>query len=215
MVIKIGANNMKQHSALLVVDVQHGFIDGNLAVLGADKIVPTINLLVQQFETVILTQDYHPDDHISFYQNHVGKQAFEVIELPYGKQVLWNKHCVQGTKDAQIYDKLQADKAQLIIRKGYHRHIDSYSAFMEADRQTMTGLAGYLQERHIKTVYVVGIATDFCVAWTAVDAVDLGFECVVIMDATAAIDTDGSLDAAKRQMTEKGVKFAVSTDFLK
>lgn len=202
-------------SALLVVDVQHGFIDGNLAVAGADLIVPTVNRLIEQFETVILTQDYHPDDHISFYQNHVGKNPFDVIDLPYGKQVLWNKHCVQGTKDADFYDALQADKAQLIIRKGYHANIDSYSAFMEADRQTMTGLAGYLRERGITEVYVVGIATDFCVAWTALDAVALGFTCTVIMDATAPIDVDGSLERAKAQMSEQGVKFALAKDFLK
>ena len=202
-------------SALLVVDVQHGFIDGHLAVAGADKIVPTVNHLIEQFETVILTQDYHPDDHISFYQNHAGKNPFDIIDLPYGKQVLWNKHCVQGTKDADFYDTLQADKAQLIIRKGYHANIDSYSAFMEADRQTMTGLAGYLRERSITEVYVVGIATDFCVAWTALDAVGLGFDCTVIMDATAPIDVDGSLERAKAQMSEQGVKFALAKDFLK
>lgn len=202
-------------SALLVVDVQHGFIDGHLAVAGADKIVPTVNHLIEQFETVILTQDYHPDDHISFYQNHAGKNPFDIIDLPYGKQVLWNKHCVQGTKDADFYDTLQADKAQLIIRKGYHANIDSYSAFMEADRQTMTGLAGYLRERGITEVYVVGIATDFCVAWTALDAAALGFVCTVIMDATAPIDVDGSLERAKAQMSEQGVKFALAKDFLK
>ncbi len=202
-------------SALLVVDVQHGFIDGHLAVAGADKIVPTVNRLIEQFETVILTQDYHPNDHISFYQNHAGKNPFDIIDLPYGKQVLWNKHCVQGTKDADFYDTLQADKAQLIIRKGYHANIDSYSAFMEADRQTMTGLAGYLRERGITEVYVVGIATDFCVAWTALDAVALGFTCTVIMDATAPIDVDGSLERAKAQMSEQGVKFALAKDFLK
>lgn len=146
---------------LLVVDVQNGFVGGNLAVANSHTIIPMINRLIAHFDTVILTQDYHPADHISFYQNHDGKAPFDTIELPYGTQVLWNAHCVQGTSDAFFHADLQADKAELIIRKGYHRHIDSYSAFMEADRATKTGLAGYLHERGIDSVYVVGIATDF------------------------------------------------------
>ena len=203
-----------KNQALLVVDVQNGFVDGHLAVANSIKIIPTINALIQKFDNVILTQDYHPANHISFYQNHAGKQPFDTIELPYGTQVLWNAHCVQGTADADFHPKLQASKAQLIIRKGYHAHIDSYSAFMEADRQTMTGLAGYLRERSIDTVYVVGIATDFCVAWTAIDAANLDFDCTVIMDATAAIDVDGSLDRAVAQMVDAGVKIADSVNFL-
>lgn len=205
---------MQNHCALLVIDVQNGFIDGNLAVANSVQIIPVINRLIAKFDNVILSQDYHPADHISFYQNHAHKNPFDTIELAYGEQVLWNSHCVQGTTDADFHADLQATKAQLIIRKGYHTHIDSYSAFMEADRQTMTGLAGYLKERGIKKVYVVGIATDFCVAWTAIDAVNLGFECVVIMDATAAIDVDGSLSKAKADMQQVGVVFASSEDFL-
>lgn len=205
---------MQNHCALLVIDVQNGFIDGNLAVANSVQIIPVINRLIAKFDNVILSQDYHPADHISFYQNHAHKNPFDTIELAYGEQVLWNSHCVQGTTDADFHTDLQATKAQLIIRKGYHTHIDSYSAFMEADRQTMTGLAGYLKERGIKKVYVVGIATDFCVAWTAIDAVNLGFECVVIMDATAAIDVDGSLSKAKADMQQVGVVFASSEDFL-
>lgn len=205
---------MQNHCALLVIDVQNGFIDGNLAVANSVQIIPVINRLIAKFDNVILSQDYHPADHISFYQNHAHKNPFDTIELAYGEQVLWNSHCVQGTTDADFHADLQATKAQLIIRKGYHAHIDSYSAFMEADRQTMTGLAGYLKERGIKKVYVVGIATDFCVAWTAIDAVNLGFECVVIMDATAAIDVDGSLSKAKADMQQVGVVFASSEDFL-
>lgn len=200
--------------ALLVVDVQNGFVGGNLAVANSHMIIPTINRLIAHFDTVILTQDYHPADHISFYQNHDGKAPLDTIELPYGTQVLWNAHCVQGTSDADFHADLQADKAELIIRKGYHRHIDSYSAFMEADRATKTGLAGYLNERGIDSVYVVGIATDFCVAWTAIDAVMFGFECTVITDATAPIDINGSLDKAMADMTEVGVKFINSKDIL-
>lgn len=203
-----------KNTALLVVDIQNGFVDGNLAVTGSAKIIPIINDLIQKFDNVILTQDYHPADHISFYQNHVGKLPYDTMELPYGTQVLWNRHCVQGTVDALFHADLKASKAQLIIRKGYHREIDSYSAFMEADRQTMTGLAGYLKERHIDSVYVVGIATDFCVAWTAVDAVNFGFECTVILDATAPIDVNGSLKQAMANMTDVGVRFINAKDIL-
>lgn len=203
-----------KNTALIVVDIQNGFVDGNLAVVGSAKIIPMVNQLIEKFDNVILTQDYHPADHISFYQNHTGKHPFETIELPYGTQVLWPSHCVQGTVDALFHSDLQASKAQLIIRKGYHRHIDSYSAFMEADRQTMTGLAGYLKERGIDTLYVAGIATDFCVAWTAVDAVNFGFDCTVIIDATASIDVNGSLEQAMSLMTDCGVKFAKACDFL-
>ena len=200
--------------ALLVVDVQNGFVGGNLAVANSHAIIPTINRLIAHFDTVILTQDYHPADHISFYQNHDGKALFDTIELPYGTQVLWNAHCVQGTLDADFHADLQADKAELIIRKGYHRHIDSYSAFMEADRATKTGLAGYLHERGIDSVYVVGIATDFCVAWTAIDATEFGFNCTVITDATAPININGSLDKAMADMAAAGVKFINSKDIL-
>lgn len=202
------------HTALLVVDIQNGFVDGNLAVSGSAKIIPVVNQLIVKFDNVILTQDYHPADHISFYQNHTGKYPFDTIELDYGTQVLWNRHCVQGTVDALFHSDLRASKAQLIIRKGYHRNIDSYSAFMEADKQTMTGLAGYLKERGINKVYVVGIATDFCVAWTAIDAANLGFDCTVITDATAAIDVNGSLDKAMNDMADVGVKFTTSDKIL-
>lgn len=173
--------------ALLVVDIQNGFIDGNLAVANSHTIIPTINRLIAHFDT---------------------------IQLPYGTQVLWSAHCVQGTPDANFHDDLKADKAQLIIRKGYHQHIDSYSAFMEADRTTKTGLAGYLHERGVSDVYVVGIATDFCVAWTAMDAVAFGFGCTVITDATAPIDMNGSLDKAMADMTAVGVAFINSKDII-
>ncbi|EKU58796.1 isochorismatase family protein [Acinetobacter sp. WC-323] len=196
-----------KHSALIVVDVQNGFTPGgNLAVTDADQIIPLINQLARQFEMVVLTQDWHPDQHISFADNHQHKAPFETIELPYGTQVLWPKHCVQGTADADFHPALDIPTAQLIIRKGFHPEIDSYSAFMEADRKTPTGLNGYLKEHQIDTVYIVGIATDFCVAWTALDAVQMGFTTYVIEDACKAIDLNGSLQSAWQSMLVQGVQ---------
>ena len=151
-------------SALIVVDVQNGFTPGgHLAVAEADQIIPTINDLAQYFNNIVITQDWHPEDHISFAQNHANKNPVDTVELDYGTQVLWPVHCVQGTPDAELHPKLNLPSAQLIIRKGCHTHIDSYSAFMESDQKTSTGLAGYLKERGIDTVFIVGIATDFCV----------------------------------------------------
>jgi nicotinamidase/pyrazinamidase len=196
-----------KHSALIVVDVQNGFTPGgNLAVTNADQIIPLINQLARQFEMVVLTQDWHPNQHISFADNHENKAPFETIELPYGTQVLWPKHCVQGTQDAEFHPALDIPTAQLIIRKGFHPEIDSYSAFMEADRKTPTGLNGYLKEHQIDTVYIVGIATDFCVAWTALDAVQMGFTTYVIEDACKAIDLNGSLQSAWQSMLAQGVQ---------
>ena len=202
-----------QNTALIVVDVQHGFCPGgNLAVANADQIIPTINNLANVFDHVILTQDWHPDDHISFAENHPDKQPFESILVDYGHQVLWPKHCVQGTHDAALHPDLNLPTAQLIIRKGFHRHIDSYSAFMEVDQRTSTGLASYLKEREISSVFIVGIATDFCVAWTAMDARHLGFETYVIADATRAIDLNGSLQRAWQEMLAQGVKRIYAKD---
>ncbi|WP_202740317.1 bifunctional nicotinamidase/pyrazinamidase [Acinetobacter sp. 'aerobic (ED)'] len=196
-----------KHSALIVVDVQNGFTPGgNLAVTDADQIIPLINWLARQFEMVVLTQDWHPEQHVSFADNHENKAPFETIELPYGTQVLWPKHCVQGTADAEFHPALDIPTAQLIIRKGFHPEIDSYSAFMEADRKTPTGLNGYLKEHQIDTVYIVGIATDFCVAWTALDAVQMGFTTYVIEDACKAIDLNGSLQSAWQSMLAQGVQ---------
>jgi len=196
-----------KHSALIVVDVQNGFTPGgNLAVTDADQIIPLINRLARQFEMVVLTQDWHPEQHVSFADNHENKAPFETIELPYGTQVLWPKHCVQGTADAEFHPALDIPTAQLIIRKGFHSEIDSYSAFMEADRKTPTGLNGYLKEHQIDTVYIVGIATDFCVAWTALDAVQMGFTTYVIEDACKAIDLNGSLQSAWQSMLAQGVQ---------
>ncbi|MDH0666666.1 bifunctional nicotinamidase/pyrazinamidase [Acinetobacter junii] len=195
-----------KQTVLIVVDVQNGFTPGgNLAVANADEIIPNINQLAQKFEHIVLTQDWHPDQHISFADNHPNKKPFETIELDYGRQVLWPKHCVQGTRDAEFHPHLNIPTAQLIIRKGCHQNIDSYSAFMEADRKTPTGLNGYLREHQINTVFIVGIATDFCVAWTAIDAAELGFDTYVIEDACKAIDLNGSLQQAWQDMSQKGV----------
>ena len=197
---------MQKNAALIVVDVQNGFTPGgNLAVANADEIIPNINEIATYFENIIITQDWHPEDHISFAQNHANKNPFDTVELDYGTQVLWPSHCEQGTYDAELHPNLKLPTAQLIIRKGFHRHIDSYSAFMEADHKTTTGLSGYLKERAIDTVFVVGIATDFCVAWTAIDAVTLGFKTFVIADATKGIDLNGSLQQAWQDMLEAGV----------
>ncbi|MBF7695380.1 bifunctional nicotinamidase/pyrazinamidase [Acinetobacter sp. EC115] len=197
---------LDKQAALIVVDVQNGFTPGGqLAVNNADQIIPLINQLATQFPNVVLTQDWHTADHISFADQHPNKQPFDLITLDYGPQVLWPRHCVQGTQDAEFHPLLNIPTAQLIVRKGFHAHIDSYSAFLEADHVTTTGLAGYLQARGIDTVYVVGIATDFCVAWTAIDATKLGFKTYVIEDATAAIDLNGSLAQAWQQMQANGV----------
>lgn len=204
-----------KNSALIVVDMQNGFMPGGmLAVEHADHIIPLVNTLMQKFNHVILTQDWHPADHVSFADNHKNKQPYEFIELDYGSQVLWPRHCVQGTKDAAFHAHLNIDEPaiQLIIRKGCHSHIDSYSAFLEADHQTPTGLNGYLKEKQIDTVYIVGVATDFCVAWTAKDAAQLGFTTYVIEDATAAIDLDGSLSQAWMDMKSLGVHRIFSQD---
>lgn len=194
------------NTVLIVVDVQNGFTPGgNLAVDRADEIIPSINKLADSFDNVVLTQDWHPDDHVSFASNH-GLPEYSTINLAYGQQVLWPKHCVQGTQDAEFHPLLNIPKAQLIIRKGFHADIDSYSAFTEADRKTTTGLEAYLKARGIDTVYLVGIATDFCVAWTAIDAVDAGFKTYVVEDATAAINLNGSLAQAWQKMEALGVQ---------
>ena len=202
-----------ERSALIVVDVQNGFTSGgNLEVAHAEQIIPTINQLALHFDNIVLTQDWHPENHISFVENHPNRKAYELIQLDYGPQVLWPSHCVQGSKDAEFHPDLNIPTAQLIIRKGFRAQIDSYSAFMEADHKTTTGLAGYLKERGIDTVYIVGIATDFCVAWTAMDAAKLGFKAFVISDATKAIDLQGSLQHAWQEMLAVGVKRLISKD---
>ncbi|WP_240231289.1 bifunctional nicotinamidase/pyrazinamidase [Devosia lacusdianchii] len=200
---------------LVVVDMQYDFLPGgNLAVAGGDEIVPLINTLARHFTNVVFTQDWHPADHISFASQHPGKAPFETVELPYGTQVLWPDHCVWNTQGAALSADLDIPHGQLIIRKGYNRLIDSYSGFQEADRETLTGLAGYLNERDLGRLYVVGLATDFCVGWTAIDAAAAGFDVTVIEDATRAIDNAGSLAKAWADMAEAGVERVMSKQIL-
>jgi nicotinamidase/pyrazinamidase len=200
---------------LVVVDVQYDFLPGGrLAVAGGDEIIEPINAMAKSFRNVVLTQDWHPAGHISFASTHAGAKPFDVIELPYGPQVLWPDHCVIGTKGAEFSALLDIPHVQTTIRKGYRDTIDSYSAFKENDHKTATGLAGYLRERELKRVFLCGLATDFCVAWTAEDGIAAGFDCVVIEDATRAIDADGSLTAAWKRMNEVGVTKAKIADFL-
>ena len=202
-------------AALIVVDVQNCFVPGGTLPVGkGDEVVPIINRLGQVFENVVVTQDWHTPGHASFASTHGGKKPFESVKLAYGQQVLWPDHCVQGTDDAALHKDLKLPHAQLVLRKGFHKDVDSYSAFEEADRKTSTGLAGYLKQRGIKTVFVTGLATDFCVAWTALDARKLGFTTYVVEDATRAIDLNGSLAAAWKQMTAKGVQRIQSADIL-
>lgn len=202
-------------SVLIVVDVQNCFIPGGtLPVKGGGEVVPVINKLAAVFENIVVTQDWHTPGHASFASTYPGKSPFETTKLSYGTQVLWPDHCVQGTEDAELSKDLKLPTAQLIIRKGYHKGMDSYSAFDEADHKTATGLAGYLKARGIKTIYVTGLATDFCVAWTALDARKAGFDAYVIEDATRAIDLNGSLAAAWKEMQSKGVKRIQSADLL-
>lgn len=193
-------------TALVVVDVQNGFVTGGcLAVPRGEEVVAVINRIAPAFANVVLTQDWHPPGHASFASSHAGKRPYDVVELAYGRQVLWPDHCVQGTADAALHAELNVPQAQLILRKGFHPQVDSYSAFQEADRTTQTGLDGYLKQRGITRLFVTGLATDFCVAWTAIDARRAGYETWVIEDATRAIDLDGSLDAAWRDMAAQGV----------
>ena len=200
---------------LVVVDVQYDFLPGgSLAVAGGDEIVPLINTLARKFTNVVFTQDWHPADHISFASQHPGKAPFETVDLPYGTQVLWPDHCMWNTRGAELSTELDIPHGQLIIRKGYNRLIDSYSGFQEADRETLTGLAGYLNERDVDRLYVVGLATDYCVGWTAIDGAAAGFDVTVIEDATRAIDNAGSLAQAWVDMAEAGVERVMSKDIL-
>lgn len=192
--------------ALIVIDVQNDFCPGGaLAVPDGDEIVGGINDLMSEFDTVILTQDWHPAGHSSFATSHAGKTPYEMIEMPYGPQVLWPDHCVQGTDGAAFHMALDTTRADLIIRKGYNPAIDSYSAFFENDQTTPTGLEGYLRTRGLKELTMVGLATDFCVNFSAVDAAKLGFDVTVDQSLCRAIDLNGSLDAALTGMKEAGV----------
>lgn len=192
--------------ALIVVDMQIDFCPGGaLAVPAGDEIVPIINAMMPDFDAVVLTQDWHPADHASFAESHAGAAAFDVVDMPYGEQVLWPRHCVIGSPGAGLHPDLDSGRADLILRKGFRREIDSYSAFFENDRLTTTGLDGYLRERGIGQLSFVGLAQDYCVAWSAIDAARLGYDARIIERACRAIDLNGSLGAARDRMWQAGV----------
>jgi nicotinamidase/pyrazinamidase len=198
----------EERDVFLVIDVQNDFCPGGaLAVPAGDEVVPLINELAHRFRHIVLTQDWHPRGHRSFASAHAGRQPFETIEMPYGAQTLWPDHCVQASSGAAFHPALRLEeRAELILRKGFRRHVDSYSAFYENDRKTPTGLAGYLRERGFRRVFLAGLATDFCVSYSAVDARREGFDAVVIDDACRAIDLGGSLAAAHQAWAEAGVR---------
>lgn len=197
---------ISDRDVLLVIDVQNDFCTGGaLAVPGGEKVVPAINRIAQGFANVVLTQDWHPGDHVSFAANHTSKQPFETVELDYGTQVLWPTHCVQGSPGAEFHRDLEVTRPNLVVRKGFRRGIDSYSAFYENDRRTPTGLLGYLRERELKTVFVAGLALDFCVRYSAEDARNAGLEVAVIDDACRGIDLDGSVAACHQSFKELGI----------
>jgi nicotinamidase/pyrazinamidase len=198
---------MPSDDLLLIIDVQNDFCPGGaLAVTAGDAVVPVINRLAQRFEHVALTQDWHPSGHSSFAATHPGSAPFESIAMPYGEQTLWPDHCVQGTAGAAFHPQLKTDRAELVIRKGFRPEIDSYSAFYENDRRTPTGLAGYLRERGMRRIFLTGLATDFCVHYSAIDARRLGFDVVLIEAGCRAIDLAGSLAAAWKAMAGAGVQ---------
>jgi len=204
--------------ALLVIDLQNDFcpavdgVGGLLAVAGGDEIVPLVNTLGRRFDHVLLTQDWHPAGHISFASSHPGKQPYQQIEAACGPQTLWPDHCLQGGEGAAFHPALDLPQAELILRKGFRREIDSYSAFLENDHFTPTGLAGYLRERGLTRLFLCGLAYDFCVRFSAVDGVALGFECFVIEDATRAVDLPGSVDSANAAFAAAGVPCIQSAD---
>lgn len=199
--------------ALVVIDVQNDFCPGGaLAVADGDAVVPVCNALIGRFEHVVLTQDWHPPGHRSFASSHPGRAPFETIDLDYGAQTLWPDHCVQGTRGAALHADLDATRAELLVRKGFRPHIDSYSAFHENDRASPTGLAGYLRERGFSRVFLCGLATDYCVAYSALDARRLHFDAVILLDACRAIDLGGSLEQALAAMRAAGVSLAQSAE---
>ncbi len=197
------------HHALIVIDVQNDFCPGGaLAVAQGDAIIAQINALMGEFQTVVLTQDWHPADHSSFSANHAGAAPFSNVRMPYGPQTLWPSHCVQGTKGAEFHPALRSDLAQMVLRKGFRAAIDSYSALFENDKTTPTGLDGYLRARGVTGLTLVGLATDYCVAFSALDAVAQGFDVTVLQDACRAIDLDGSLARQQQAMAAAGVVLA-------
>jgi nicotinamidase/pyrazinamidase len=199
--------DLMNRQALIVIDVQNDFCPGGaLAVEGGHEIVPLVNELIQRFDHVVLTQDWHPSGHSSFASTHGGKQPFETVQMHYGGQTLWPDHCVQGSEGAEFHPALEWTKAEMVIRKGFRAAIDSYSAFFENDHVTPTGLAGYLRERGIEELTLVGLATDYCVAYSALDAVHQGFHTTVMLEASRAIDLGGSLKQMTETMREAGVR---------
>lgn len=193
--------------ALIVIDLQNDFCPGGaLAVEGGDEIVPLVNDLIRNFDHVIMTQDWHPAGHSSFASSHAGKQAFQSIDMPYGPQTLWPDHCIQGSIGSDFHPGLAWAKTELVIRKGFRHDIDSYSAFFENDHRTPTGLAGYLRERGIREITLCGLATDFCVAYSALDAIEQGFAVTVRLDACRGINLDGSVEAMVGRMREAGAR---------
>jgi nicotinamidase/pyrazinamidase len=208
-----GKVSLDRTSVLLVIDVQNCFLPGgSLAVKDGDKVVPVINGIAKKFADVVMTQDWHTPGHISFASSHSGKKPFETLEVKYGKQVLWPDHCVQGTEGAALSKDLAIPHTELILRKGFNKDVDSYSAFTEADGKTTTGLAAYLKARKLQRVFIAGLATDFCVAWSALDARKAGFDVYVVEDACRGIDTQGSLAKAWADMNKAGVKRIQSGD---
>ncbi|MCC5912873.1 MAG: bifunctional nicotinamidase/pyrazinamidase [Balneolaceae bacterium] len=202
--------------ALLVIDIQNDFCPGGaLAVPNGDRIIPVVNRLIDQFDTVIQTQDWHPAGHHSFASSHEGKNPYDTTELDYGTQVLWPDHCVQGSKGAEFHPDLNSLKSQVVIRKGFRKGIDSYSTFFENDQETSTGLTGYLKNRGITELYAVGLATDFCVKWSVLDGIREGFKLHIVKDAVAGINLNGSLDAAWREMKAAGTGILTSDQLLK
>jgi len=202
-------------AALVIIDVQNDFCPGGaLAVTDGDAVVSVINNLQPQFSLKVLTQDWHPADHMSFAANHSGAEPFSMTEMPYGPQVLWPSHCIQGSQGAEFHKDLKTDGATITIRKGFRRDIDSYSAFFENDHTTPTGLTGYLRDQNIKSLVMTGLATDFCVRFSAIDAAKLGFDVTIVDDACRAIDMDGSLDDAMRDFAKNGVKRTTSDQIL-
>jgi nicotinamidase/pyrazinamidase len=201
--MQINAND----DLLLIIDVQNDFCPGGaLAVADGDAVVPVVNRLIGRFDHVVLTQDWHPSGHSSFATSHAGSAPFETVAMPYGAQTLWPDHCVQETAGAAFHPRLLTGKAQLVIRKGFRPSIDSYSAFYENDRSTPTGLAGYLRDRGLKRIFMAGLATDYCVNYSALDARRLGFDTVVVKSGCRAIDLAGSLAAASAAMAAAGVQ---------
>jgi nicotinamidase/pyrazinamidase len=204
---------INSHDVLLIIDVQNDFCPGGaLAVADGDAVIDVIHRIAPSFEHIILTQDWHPAGHSSFASAHPGKQPFEQIELSYGAQTLWPDHCIQGSKGAEFHPALHVPRAELILRKGYRPQIDSYSAFFENDRVTPTGLAGYLEERNLSRVFLAGLAYDYCVGYSALDARRLGLQAVVIRDACRAIDLEGSVAKMEAEFDQAGVMLIESAE---